>query len=58
MTRIHFLLALDNEYNKVFRDVAIIRFRRAKTLKDIRVRVKISEIKNKGWCGPSKGPRC
>ena len=58
MTRIHLLLALDNEHNKVFRDVAIIGFRRAKTLKDIRVRVKISEIKNKGWSSPSKGPRC
>ena len=58
MTRIHLVLALDNEHNNVFRDVAIVGFRRAKTLKDIRVRVKISEIKNKGWCGPCKGPRC
>ena len=58
MTRIHLFLTPDNEYNKVFRDVFIIAFRRAKSLKDILVRVKITQIKNKGWCGPCKGPRC
>ena len=58
MTRIHLLLTPDNEHNKVFRDVPIIGFRRAKSLKDILVRAKIPQIKNKGWCGPCKGPRC
>ena len=38
--------------------VPIIGFRRAKSLKDILVRAKIPQIKNKGWCGPCKGPRC
>ena len=58
MTRIHLLLTPDNEHNNVFRDVPIIGFRRAKSLKDILVRAKIPQIKNKGWCGPCKGPRC
>ena len=58
MTRIKLLLTPDNEHNMVFRGVPIIRFRRAKSLKDILVRAKITQIKNKGWCGPCKGPRC
>ena len=37
MARIHLLLTSDNEHNKVFRDAAIIGFRRAKSLKDILV---------------------
>ena len=39
-SRIHLLLTLDNEHNKVFRDVSIIGFRRAKILKDVLVRAK------------------
>ena len=58
ITRINLLLTPDNEHNKVFKDVAMIRFRRAKSLKDILVRAKVPQIKNKGWCGPCKGPRC
>ena len=58
MTRIHLLLTPDNEHNKLFRDVPITDFLRAKSLKDILVRVKIPQIKNKGWCCPCKGPRC
>ena len=57
MTRIHLLLTPDNEHNKVFRDISIIGFRRTKNLKDILVREKIPQIKNKGWYGPCKGPR-
>ena len=34
MTGIHLLLTPDNEHNKVYRDVPIIGFRRAKSLKD------------------------
>ena len=58
MTRIHLLLTPDNEHNKVFRDVLIIWFCRANSLKDILVKEKVPQIKNKGWCGPCKGPRC
>ena len=58
MTRIHLLLTPDNEHNKLFRDIPIIGFRRDKSLKDILVRAKIPQIKNKGWCGHCKGPRC
>ena len=47
MTRIHLLLTPDNEHNKVLRDVPIIGFCRTKSLKDILVRAKISQIKNK-----------
>ena len=57
MTRIHLLLTPDNEHNKVFRDISIIGFRRTKNLKDILVREKIPQIKNKGWYGPCKEPR-
>ena len=42
----------------MFRDVPIITFRRVKSLKDILVRVKVPQIKNKAWCGPCIGPRC
>ena len=38
MTRIHLLLTPDNKHNKVFRDISVIGFRRAKSLKDILVR--------------------
>ena len=58
MTRIHLLLTPDNEHNKVFRDVPIIGFRRVKSLKDILVRAKMSQMESKGWCVPCKGPRC
>ena len=51
MTRINFFLTLDNEHIKVFRDGPIIGFLRAKSLKDILLRPKIPQIKN-------KGPRC
>ena len=47
MNKIHLLLTLDNKHNKVFRDVPIIGFRRAKSLKDILVRAKIPQIKKK-----------
>ena len=52
------LLTPDNEHSKVFRHVPFIEFCRAKRLKDIIVRAKIPQIKNKGWCGHCKGPRC
>ena len=57
MTRIHLFLTSDNEHNNVFRDVLIIGFRRAKSLKNILVRARVPQIKNKGWCRPCKGPR-
>ena len=57
MNRLHLLLTADNEHNKVFSDVSIIGFRRAKSLKYIFVGTKIPQIKNKGWCGPCKRPR-
>ena len=58
MNRIQLLLTPNNEHNKVLRDFPIIGFRRGKSLKDILLRAKISQIKNKGLCGPCKGPRC
>ena len=57
LTRIHLPLTPDNEHDNVFRDVPIIGFRRARSLKDILLRAKIPQIKNKGWCGPYKRPR-
>ena len=46
-TRIHLLLTPDNEHIKVFRNVAIIEFRRAKSLKNILVRAKNLKLKTK-----------
>ena len=40
------------------RGAPIIGFPRAKSLKDILVRSKIPQIRNKGWCGPCKRTRC
>ena len=53
-----YILTPNNEHNKVFRDVPIIGFSRAKSLKDILVRAKLPQIKNSGWRGPCKGTRC
>ena len=47
MNRIHLLLTPDNKHNKVFTDIPIIGFCRAKSLKDILVRTKIPHIKKK-----------
>ena len=57
MTRMHLVLTPDNEHNKVFRDVPITGFRRAKSLKGIVMKVKIPHLKSKGSCGCSKAPR-
>ena len=58
MNRMHILLTPDRQHNKVFRDIPIIGFRRAKSLKNILVRAEIPQIKNKFWCSPCKGLRC
>ena len=42
----------------MFRDVPIIESGRAKSLKDILVKEKMPQIKNKVWCDSCKGPRC
>ena len=52
MTSIHLLLTPDNEHNKVFRDVPVIGFRRAKSLKDILVRAKIPQFKSERLVPP------
>ena len=54
MTRIHILLTPDNKHNEVFRDVPVIGFRRAKSLKNILVRAEILQIRKKAWCSPCK----
>ena len=51
----HLLLTSDQEYKKLSHEVSIIGFRRAKSLKDILVRVKVSAVqKNEASCGPCK----
>ena len=49
MTRVHILLTPDNEHNKVFTDVPIIEFRRAKSLKETLVKQKYLKLKTKDW---------
>ena len=59
MSNIHILLTPDKEHTKVFKDVPIIGFRRAKSLKDLLVRAKVPSLsKNEGSCGPCNKPRC
>ena len=59
MSFLLFLFTPDQERQKVFHKIPIIGFRRAKSLKDILVRVKVSPLqKYEGFCGPYKKPRC
>ena len=51
MSFLHLLLTPDQEHQKVFHKVPVIRFRRAKSLKDILVRAKVPPVKkNEGFC--------
>ena len=55
MSSLHQLLTTDQEHQKLFHEVPIIGFRRAKRLKDILVRAKVPQVqKNEGFCGPCK----
>ena len=59
MSFLHFLLTPDQEHQKVFHEVPIIGFRRAKSLKEILVRANVPPVKrNGGFCGPCKRLRC
>ena len=59
MSFLYLLLTPDQEHQKVFHNVPIIGYRRAKSLKDILVRVKIPPVqKSEGFCGPCKKLRC
>ena len=51
LSEIHLLLTPDREHRKVFENIPIVGFRRARSLKDILVRVKVAPIeKKKGSC--------
>ena len=53
------ILTPDHQHQKVFHQVPIIGFRRAKSLKDILARAKVTPLqKNEGFCGPCKKSRC
>ena len=53
MSSINILLTPDQEHNRVFKEVPIIGFRRAKSLKDLLVRAKVPLLyKKEGSCGP------
>ena len=55
MSFLHLLLTPEQEHQQVFHKVSIIGFRRAKSLKDILVRAKVSPVlKNERFCGPCK----
>ena len=59
MSNIHILLTPDQEHNRVFKEVPIIGFRRAKSLKNLLVRAKVPPLyKKEGSCGPCNKPRC
>ena len=47
LSEIHLLLTPDREHGKVFENVPIIGFRRAKSLKDILVRAKVAPLEKK-----------
>ena len=50
LSEIHLQLTRDKEHEKVFEKVPIIRFRKAKSLKDILVRAKVAPFKKKQGC--------
>ena len=60
LSEIHLLLAPDREHEKVFEKVTIIvRFIRAKSLRDILARAKVAPLeKKKGFCRSGGGTRC
>ena len=59
LSEIHLLLTPDREHGKVFENVPITGFIRAKTLKDILVRAKVAPLeKKKGCCRQCGGTRC
>ena len=47
LSEIRLLLTLDREHGKVFERIPIVGFRRAKSLKDIRVRAKVAPLDKK-----------
>ena len=47
LSEIHLLLTPDREHGKVFENVPIIGFRRAKSLKDILVKAKVAPLKKR-----------
>ena len=59
LREIHLLLTPDREHGKIFEKIPKIRFRRAKSLKGVLVRVKVAPLeKKKGCCRSSGGTRC
>ena len=59
LSEIHLLLTPDREHGKVFENIPIVGFRRAKSLKDILVRAKVAPIeKKKGCCRSCGVTRC
>ena len=58
LSKTHLLLTLDREHNKVFEKVPIIGFKKAKSLKKLLVRAKVSLLKTEeGFCGSCNKPR-
>ena len=59
LSEIHLLLTPDREHGKVFKKIPITGFRRAKSLKEILVRVKVEPLEKKKGCYRScGGNRC
>ena len=58
LKRIHLLLTSDREHEKVFPEVPIVGFRRAKSLKEHLVRAKLPSLTQGTGCGKCGGSRC
>ena len=59
LSAIQLLLTPEREHGKVFENIPIVGFRRAKSLKDILERAKVAPIeKKKGSCRSCGGTRC
>ena len=55
MPFLHLLLTPDQEHQKIFHQVPIFGFRRAKSSKDMLLRAEVPQLqKIKGFCGPCK----
>ena len=59
LSKTYLLLTPDREHGKVFERIPIVGLRRAKSLEDILVRVKVAPLeKKKGSCRSCVGTRC
>ena len=59
LSKIHLLLTPNDEHRKVFPDIPLVGFKRAKSLKDMLVRAKLPKVnQEQGYCKKCQKKRC